>query len=556
MDSPGNSNSMELLGESHPDNDYPRPFSDPLPTNNLSTRPNILGERDQNIDNNTSNSNFAIADSDDSGYDSMNMKDVFGYADSTNGSPNGSFNEENYANENQSPSSAYNFPSFGSTNSYNRLPAVVSKVNLSGPTKRPALIDQTSSKSSESTLFREGCSRPLVEPSHVAARRDVVSYEQTKPKKPSHLSVQITRREMLQDKPQSPNRFLNFIPKFNVHPPLYTPEELKSGIVMGTKIPYAQLSTPSPKKKAVLNHSVLLRSNRIAMAKKLAASKAEEEAQRKAEAQQQEAAQPSKNRPDTPLTRHRRKVSYNECTTSTPKNREDDEWQDEYEYPQDSEASRLTAFGAPQSDIYRVQDASYFSPQDAPLPVVLSSYLQLFFNLILVTMFVYLVYTVVSTIRHDVNLKVEEYSQDILNEISLCSNEYIRNNCMPGRRVPALEKICSNWEKCMNQDPAIVGRAKVSAETFAEIINSFIEPIGIKAMVFILTIFLGAGFANNVAFGVKYRQSMFATPSAPSPPRPPRHLRTPKYGYYTPRSAVRSKRRYPGTSPRRRLLDR
>jgi hypothetical protein len=35
----------------------------------------------------------------------------------------------------------------------------------------------------------------------------------------------------------------------------------------------------------------------------------------------------------------------------------------------------------------------------------------------------------------------------------------------------------------MNRDPTVVGRAKVSAETFAEIINSFIEPISYKTMV-------------------------------------------------------------------------
>jgi len=35
----------------------------------------------------------------------------------------------------------------------------------------------------------------------------------------------------------------------------------------------------------------------------------------------------------------------------------------------------------------------------------------------------------------------------------------------------------------MNRDPTVVGRARVSAETFAEIINSFIEPISYKTMV-------------------------------------------------------------------------
>ncbi|GAB5593360.1 hypothetical protein Unana1_08260 [Umbelopsis nana] len=45
-----------------------------------------------------------------------------------------------------------------------------------------------------------------------------------------------------------------------------------------------------------------------------------------------------------------------------------------------------------------------------------------------------------------------------------------------------MEQACRNWESCMIRDPLIVGRAKVSAETFAEIINGFVDPISYKSM--------------------------------------------------------------------------
>jgi hypothetical protein len=67
--------------------------------------------------------------------------------------------------------------------------------------------------------------------------------------------------------------------------------------------------------------------------------------------------------------------------------------------------------------------------------------------------------------------------------MAVCSKEYLENRCAPSTRVPAMEKACLAWEKCMNRDPTVVGRARVSAETFAEIINSFIEPISYKTMV-------------------------------------------------------------------------
>lgn len=79
---------------------------------------------------------------------------------------------------------------------------------------------------------------------------------------------------------------------------------------------------------------------------------------------------------------------------------------------------------------------------------------------------------------------------EILQEMAICSKEYLENRCAPNTRVPAMEKACSAWEKCMNRDPTVVGRARVSAETFAEIINSFIEPISYKTMVVPLKIII------------------------------------------------------------------
>lgn len=46
-----------------------------------------------------------------------------------------------------------------------------------------------------------------------------------------------------------------------------------------------------------------------------------------------------------------------------------------------------------------------------------------------------------------------------------------------------MEKACMAWEACMKKDPSITGRAKLHAETFAEVINSLVDPISYKTMV-------------------------------------------------------------------------
>jgi len=117
------------------------------------------------------------------------------------------------------------------------------------------------------------------------------------------------------------------------------------------------------------------------------------------------------------------------------------------------------------------------------LPHILSFYAQLLLNVFIVFFIIYIIYSFWSTIRSDVDKKSQEAAAEILAEMAVCAQNYRENRCERDTRVPAMETVCVNWEKCMNRDPRSVGRARVSAHTFAEIFNSFIEPISYKAMV-------------------------------------------------------------------------
>lgn len=110
------------------------------------------------------------------------------------------------------------------------------------------------------------------------------------------------------------------------------------------------------------------------------------------------------------------------------------------------------------------------------------------FNVILISSVLYFLIQFFLTLRRDVQIKVDEQLSTILSEISQCSKQYVENRCSPELRVPAMEKACMMWEQCMKRDPSVIGRAKLSAETFAEIINGFIEPISYKTMVNIVSV--------------------------------------------------------------------
>ncbi len=72
---------------------------------------------------------------------------------------------------------------------------------------------------------------------------------------------------------------------------------------------------------------------------------------------------------------------------------------------------------------------------------------------------------------------------DAVSEIQMCADRFRTNRCGTDLAVPALDAACATWARCMARDPAVVGRARVAAETFAEIVNGFVDVISWKSMV-------------------------------------------------------------------------
>lgn len=117
------------------------------------------------------------------------------------------------------------------------------------------------------------------------------------------------------------------------------------------------------------------------------------------------------------------------------------------------------------------------------LPNTLSYYVQFLLNLFLALCVMYVLYGIFSTISNDITERAMMESSEILAEMAVCAREFKENKCERDSRVPAMETVCNNWEKCMQRDPYKVGRSRLSAGMFAEIVNSFIEPISLKAIV-------------------------------------------------------------------------
>lgn len=74
----------------------------------------------------------------------------------------------------------------------------------------------------------------------------------------------------------------------------------------------------------------------------------------------------------------------------------------------------------------------------------------------------------------------------MMSEMAHCSRQYTDNRCNPDQRVPAMQKVCMEWETCMSRDPSTTSRARLHAETIAEILNGFFGAISTKTYVFMI----------------------------------------------------------------------
>ncbi|KAF8609369.1 hypothetical protein BDV93DRAFT_484900 [Ceratobasidium sp. AG-I] len=157
-------------------------------------------------------------------------------------------------------------------------------------------------------------------------------------------------------------------------------------------------------------------------------------------------------------------------------------------------------------------------------PHLLVGYVRVLFNTSLVLGFLYIVVVIVVTVRRDIEDKVSAYTGENAAEIQQCTSQYLLNKCGPKLKIPHMKQFCDEWERCMKRDASVVGRAKVAAETLAEVVNGFVEPITWKTLGFSI---------STLAFFVLFinASASLMRPRAPTE-QPLQHV--PQYPYPAP----------------------
>lgn len=132
-------------------------------------------------------------------------------------------------------------------------------------------------------------------------------------------------------------------------------------------------------------------------------------------------------------------------------------------------------------------------------------FIRLIFNIIIIFVTLYIIFGIIFIIKNDIESKIQISITNILDEMNICSKHYVDNKCQPEQRVPAMELKCTEWERCMSQNPTIIARKSIfTAQIIGEIINTFFDQISFKSASFIfgfiIALIIGNYFVISSAF--------------------------------------------------------
>ncbi|KAL0248852.1 hypothetical protein GEMRC1_004086 [Eukaryota sp. GEM-RC1] len=139
------------------------------------------------------------------------------------------------------------------------------------------------------------------------------------------------------------------------------------------------------------------------------------------------------------------------------------------------------------------------------IPVIISGYVRLTFNICCVIGLFCIGVLFVLAIRGDISLRTARSSEGLITEIQNCQKSYEDAKCADGPKSGQAQSFCETMFHCMNMDPNGIETVAISVRAIAEAINSFVEPISYKTMVFIVLLFIIIAAGSNCILGFQRR---------------------------------------------------
>ncbi|VEU21254.1 DEKNAAC102153 [Brettanomyces naardenensis] len=132
--------------------------------------------------------------------------------------------------------------------------------------------------------------------------------------------------------------------------------------------------------------------------------------------------------------------------------------------------------------------------------------IQILLNALVFATFIVVIFLCFLSVKRDVDRKVQTYMNDLVHQINGCRRDYLRNNCAPEMRVPALENSCNEWDNCMSQDPESVITSVAYFEIMAECMNAFFHNLSFRTLFGLAVLLFFSVVLPNLLFN-KFRST-------------------------------------------------
>ncbi|KAM0325028.1 hypothetical protein ACHAQA_007564 [Verticillium albo-atrum] len=156
--------------------------------------------------------------------------------------------------------------------------------------------------------------------------------------------------------------------------------------------------------------------------------------------------------------------------------------------------------------------------QNPNMPDNLAKWMTFFVNASVVSVFLYMGWSLFVTVSNDITSAHDAARRDIINRALECNNQFMLNGCEKKDRPPALKDMCDEWAECRIQDPDSIMRVKNTAKQVAEVINEFAGTMSLHAWAFffgILILCLGLNTWSHVQIGTSAKAA-HPVPSNPA----------------------------------------
>ncbi|KAI8057494.1 Di-sulfide bridge nucleocytoplasmic transport domain-containing protein [Thamnidium elegans] len=132
---------------------------------------------------------------------------------------------------------------------------------------------------------------------------------------------------------------------------------------------------------------------------------------------------------------------------------------------------------------------SFLASPDAP--IILSTYIKLVLHATGILIILFIFYQLIRSCTQEIQDRYDSELREFEDKTRTCHYNYISNDCGPDLKGTYWQTFCDEWDRCRNLQPQFIGKSKIATQVFGELMNGFVEPLTLKAMVIICLLVFG-----------------------------------------------------------------